>query len=382
MKKIALSIITLAISINMFAQDRTPVDKIYEDIAPITEHLHIPTKQKINHGDGVVMYVQNDVVGKMFLCTKECGEEYPYDEVLRSYSVEKIDSINNENKKVFDGMFGTFKHHLDSLMLTAQESYHYESHSQGKDTILYSICIKNGADSIRKVKASNGIMIYPDALETLSFNFTDGYKPCGKHISGMGWLSYNKNVFLPDRKSDYFKKEPYLETILPVLKRKGVKSWTFRWGQSDNYDVDKNWREEFVVGHQVDIKGPDGRKSNVGQTSGTMYFIPIEKRALAEDIFTAIDSLTLDHTNIYPEQMFRYTYNVKENVMGTLGNTYISQLFEGTTSDGYHATHVYLGITPEGFYVMIADREKNFWIPREWSVLKSYFDGKKKYINK
>ena len=54
---------------------------------------------------------------------------------------------------------------------------------------------------------------------------------------------------------------------------------------------------------------------NAGQAIGTMYFIPREKTELAEEIFTAIDSITLHYTEVHPEQMFRYSYNVKEEVI-------------------------------------------------------------------
>ena len=83
---------------------------------------------------------------------------------------------------------------------------------------------------------------------------------------------------------------------------------------------------------------------------GTMYFIPREKVRLAEEIFTAIDSITLNYTDIHPEQMFMYIYNVKKEVMQYTESSNINTVFEGTTGKGHVSTCVLFGITPKGYY--------------------------------
>lgn len=166
-----------------------------------------------------------------------------------------------------------------------------------------------------------------------------------------------------------------METIKPLLKQKGIKSWNFKWAQSDDYDIDSNRYQEFESSERVGSFGP----KNAGQTLGTMYFIPREQKELAEVIFTSIDSTTLHYTEIHPEQMFRYIYRVKEEVMQYSESSNISTLFEGTTGKGNVSTRVFFGITPKGYYVAIADVENNFCIPKEWYKLKSFIDGKKVY---
>lgn len=248
---------------------------------------------------------------------------------------------------VFGRIFGTIRHHLDSLMAFSEESYHFESHHHGTDTITYSLCLKNSKDSVWKYKADDGSMVYPDAAETVFFDFTASPKSCGKHVRGFGTLGYNKNVFLPNRQSYYFDKQSYLDVIMPFLKRKDVQSWSFMWTQ----------------------------------TVGTMYFIPRDKGKFAEEVFTAIDSATLNYTDIHPEQMFRYSYRVKEKVMQYTESNNISTLFEGTTGKGNVSTRILFGITPKGYYVAIADVENNFCIPKEWHVLKNVDDDKKKVLS-
>lgn len=371
MKRIIIATISVILSLTITAQDRTPMDKIWEEIEKITTARQ-DSKMKVNHGGGQLLYVHNGIVGKEFLCSTDCeGVTTSFN----NFTPEEIEAVNERNRKeVFDKIFGAIRHNLDSLMSVSEESYHFESHSHDADTITYSLCLKNGGDSIAKIKANDGTMFYPEALETVFLNYTASPKPCGKHIRGFGTLGYNKRLPLPGGKSYYFDKQPYLDRITPVLKRKDIKSWSFKWAQSDDYDIDAHHDKEIYSATRVHLP------KNAGQMIGTMYFIPREKTRLAEEIFTAIDSITLNYTEIHPEQMFMYIYNVKKEVMQYTESSNISTLFEGTTGKGHVSTCVLFGITPKGYYVAIADCENNACIPKEWSTLKSFYNGEKKYI--
>ena len=368
MKQI-LTIISLFCCIGMSAQDITPLDKIFDEMSAITKGPRNDVKQKINHGNGVVMYVHNHPVGKYYHCSKECGSSIPGEDM----TVEETEIANEHNKKIFDGIFSSIGRNLDSLLTVAEESYHYESHINGSDTIIYSICMKNGEDTVRTIRAIDGSLIFPDALETVSLDFTTSKKACGKHVSGMGILSYNKNVYLPERKSYLFEKEPYLKKIIPLLKQKGVKSWNFTWAQGADFDVDANMGKEIAWGESVAF-------TNEGHTTGTMYFIPREKKDLAESIFTSIDSITLAHTDLHPEQRFSYAYNAPERVLRNIEAKHITQMFNGRTGEEHVSTKVLLGATPEGYFIAVMDVTNSLFVPHEWYKLKSFVDGKKKYI--
>ena len=371
MKRIVTIILSVILSVTLSAQDRTPMDKIWEEIEKITTARQ-DAKMKVNHGGGQLLYVHNGIVGKEFLCSTDCeGVTTSFN----NFTPEEIEAVNERNRKeVFDKIFGAIRHNLDSLMAISEESYHFESHSHDADTITYSLCLKNGRDSIARIRANDGTMFYPEALETVFLNYTASPKPCGKHIRGFGTLGYNKRLPLPGGKSYYFDKQPYLDKIIPVLKRKDIKSWSFKWAQSDDYDIDAHHDKEMYSATRVHLP------KNAGHIIGTMYFLPREKASLAEEIFTTIDSITLRYTEIHPEQMFRYIYNVKEEVMQYAETSNISTLFEGTTGKGHVSTCVLFGITPKGYYVAIADTENNACVPKEWSTLKSFFNGEKKYI--
>ena len=72
------AILTIAVSaqdcephFDLQVEERTPVEKIWESIQTITGYRQ-DSKLKVNHGDGVVRYVQNGMVGKEFLCSTNC----------------------------------------------------------------------------------------------------------------------------------------------------------------------------------------------------------------------------------------------------------------------------------------------------------------------
>ena len=376
MKRIITIILSAVLTISVSAQERTPVEKIWEEVFNITGARQ-DSKLKINHGDGVVRYVHNGPLGKFFECSKDCGSN------ISSYwanlKPEEVEESNKRNGKIFDGIFNAVRHNLDSLMELSEEGFHHESHGHDADTITYSLCLKNSEGSAKKIKMNDGSMGFPDAVETVFFNFTANNKSCasGKHSRGYGILEYNKNVFLPNRKSYFFDKQPYWDMITSFLKQKKIKSWDFKWTLSEDYYRDGNYRQEFT--HII-----DGGHNN-GQTLGTMYFVPREKAKLADEIFTAIDSLTLNYTDIHPEQRFRYTYNVKDELLrwSDFEAKKLSILFEGITGFGdsfFKSIYVLLGITPQGYYIAITDSKNNFCIPKEWYCLKSFVDGKKEYV--
>ena len=61
MKRIGTIILSVSLSVSISAQDRTPMDNIWEDIEKIISNRQ-DSKMKINHGDGQLLYVHNGIV--------------------------------------------------------------------------------------------------------------------------------------------------------------------------------------------------------------------------------------------------------------------------------------------------------------------------------
>ena len=154
MKRIVTIILSVILSVTLSAQDRTPMDKIWEEIEKITT-VRQDAKMKVNHGGGQLLYVHNGIVGKEFLCSTDCeGVTTSFN----NFTPEEIEAVNERNRKeVFDKIFGAIRHNLDSLMAISEESYHFESHSHDADTITYSLCLKNGGLHLRALIAADAV---------------------------------------------------------------------------------------------------------------------------------------------------------------------------------------------------------------------------------
>lgn len=107
MKRIVTIILSVILSVTLSAQDRTPMDKIWEEIEKITSARQ-DGKMKVNHGGGQLLYVHNGVVGEVYLCTKDCGgSTSPSFDNMTS---EEIEAANERNRKmVFGKIFGAIR---------------------------------------------------------------------------------------------------------------------------------------------------------------------------------------------------------------------------------------------------------------------------------
>lgn len=402
MKRIITIILSAVLTMAVSAQERTPIDNIFAEISNITgRHFGIGTK--INRGNGKITYHLQDKIARIPICTKSCGENVyapTYENKMFSYILllntvggkvfssyanmtpEEIENANETNSKVYDRIFATIRHKLDSLMKLSEEGYHHESHSHGKDTIKYSICFKKRSNPEKEIKMGKYTIVQDnDDDETVSFDYTAKPKPCGKHVIGSGDLIYTKHIVIPNIKNAPFDMQSYLEKITPVLKRKDIKSWDFKWMYSDDYDPDVNYKdmETRNINGKTSILYPDGTMVEIkdAHVTGTIYFIPIEKKELADNIFTSIDSITQNYTDNHPEQRYIYKYNVKELVMQDADSDWgniISLLEAGTRK-------IHFGVTTKGYYIVISNNnDKNFFIPKQWYCLKSFNNGKKEYI--
>ena len=359
MKRIVTIILSAILTIAVSAQEKNPVEKICKEVYSAVPGLpRLDEKVKAYAGNGYVSYAHHASFDAIF-CAK--------------------DSTDYKNKKVLKKMLGIIRHNLDSLMELSEESYHFEHHSHDADTIKYSICLSNGPVIPQKIKMGNITIIPPDDDETVSLNYTRNkrnyeYRGYADFVS----LSYNKNEFLPNKTNQKFEKLAYLEKISPVLKHKDIKSWDFNWSYNkdyyDHYQISNNKDDiDMFYFLQGDEAG--------GKATGTIYFIPKEKKELAENVLVSLDSITLHYTEKNPYQNYRYNYNMKDWVMRYtegVGHNIKEMLL--TNINSQCSTYVWYGISSQGYYVVIADTEKNFCIPKEWYALKVFDNGKKEYI--
>ena len=355
MKRIITIILSAVLTITVSAQLKTPIDKIWEEIYSVVPEMpKIDEKSKCYYGSDFISYNHNGSLSGQEFCAKD----------------------SSENKKIMKKILGIIRRKLNSLMEFSEESDLLESHYNDADTIKFSICLSDGPVVPKKHKIGNMTYITPDDKETISFDYTRNkrnYEYRGSY--DFLYLSYNKNVSLPKKQKQIFDKLSYLQEIEPVLKNKDIKSWDFYWSYNkDYYDKYRNSINTDIEYYSF-LQGDEEE----GKAKGTIYFIPKEKKELAETVLASLDSITFNYSEKNPDQKCSYYYNMKDWVMrfkeGIQHN--IKEMF---ITGPQSSTHVFYGISPHGYYIAIADTEKNFCIPREWYALKSFDNGKKEYF--
>jgi hypothetical protein len=376
MKRIITTILSVVLATTMSAQGVKSVTEVFKDLA---QGKNI-TQEQSNYGNGYVTYTSRFHYCMTEPCSKEeCNNA---NIAISTTDIPLTADASQKERECIKLMSSS----LDSLVKISDDSYHFETHTRDKDTVSYSICIKNAKEEVRKspvsVSDSHGTRKllyynYPDAEEMLIFVWFANLKGCNKHKWTQGDLIHTRHKFIP-KEPTAFDQKTYVESILPVLKQKGIKSWDFNWTLDDRYDNDqKKYHEEFYG--RVFYYGVNGKRSYAGKATGTIYFIPKEEEKMAVNVFNAIDSLTLIHINKYPQQKHSYEYNIVERVMSRPASTDPTDLIYGY---GYNNSKFSLNLTKteDGYYVAIINSENSYGIPKEWYKLKSYVNGKKEYI--
>lgn len=384
MKRIFTTILSVVLATTLFAQETKSTAEIVNELAK----GRTIAKRQYNYGRG---YVTNSVqfrVGMWELCSiEECNKEdmgYPIIDGL----TPTREAIPKERERV-KNICST----LDSLMKISADSYHYETPIKNNDTIaiIYSLCIKNAKDSIRKfslryqyLPASHSFAYrYPDATESITFTFIsqNKFSPCDKHKMTHGDFIYTYQKPMPKDQCTAFDQKTYLESILPVLKQKEIKSWDFNWTLDERFDNDRQKYFDGFYGMRS-VRGANGKTTYAGKATGTIYFIPKEKEKMAVNVFNTIDSLTQIHINKYPQQIYDYEYDIPERVISRPASTLPTVVIEeyDDKNDMSNKFHLNIAKTDDGYYLAIINSEKAYGFPKEWYKLKSYVNGKKEYI--
>ena len=207
-------------------------------------------------------------------------------------------------------MLDTARFAFSALSKEASESYCYEYHKSGTDTIKYAMAICNDVDTLSSY-SHDGTKYFFNARETANFDYTSRSfdnvlaKENGEtetdHVLNAGgfyqhYYSIPSNFGWDDMQP--FDTTAFKALIKPVLKKvlklKGAKSSSVYWRHDEGCTADGLWRQSFVMPN--------------GLTTGTMYYIPAEHAAEVDMLCRQLDSLAYHYVNTHPEQPYVYTY--------------------------------------------------------------------------
>ncbi len=289
-----------------------------------------------------------------------------------------MDSIRqdrvNQGHKAYEVIRNTCK----ALTDNAIESYSWEYHRGGVDSVRYTIAIgeyQNG-DTMTIYHNQRDVQYY-NAPELLSFYYNtdphnDGNPWRGK---GYGYFRYEytpDSVFMPKKDIVPFDKEAYTKAILPILKQEGITSRQFYVYHDSTFTIVRKDRKEddFVLREQTDEP-----KQTKSETRGTVY--TLHSGAQANAVLAQIVKATWDYLDNATNAWFSFhPYN-------DFGNRRLNELFESkylTRIPSFF--HIYLHRFGEEYNIIIVEGQGDMMVPAEWAVVKSWKNGKATYDKK
>lgn len=387
MKRIIITLLLSACMLNASAQIAT-FDNMCRKVQTI---MHDGVRKSIiNRGQLQTETEVRVTIATNDFCSKGvCGEGSDYVDslILNSKVDPNVVAVQNKER-----LLSYVRGALDSItaMPGVLDSYHFETHQQGIDTIRYSICLNRGPEHRVTYDSIRGCEVYSRELgpETITFNYETHQKPCGKHFWGEGYVEYTRVEPLPAslvpataEKYEHasFDWDLYLQGILPFLNQKGISQRKFKWSQDDDYV--KNLHDpniDYVLAFWN--KKSENVWSAAGETDGTLYIIPADQKVFANQVLKDINDASLNYVLCHPEQTYDYHYDVRFNYPNySLG--YYQEILRSTTwgKDG-HQNFVYVGADVKGYYFLLLSTKGSLWFPREYASLKSYINGEKTYF--
>lgn len=290
--------------------------------------------------------------------------------------VHQYDSITHLRRQRLTQVLDSIRTTFARLGKDASESYLYEYHKDGTDTIKYSLAFRRDDGALSTYRYNNSVY-FDNAGEVALFDYTRRDDSDGWGATDWGYYSHlytiGNDISWDDMQP--FDHSAFEALIAPVLKAakklKGAKAYPVYWRHDEGFndDVGPNGN---LVGKTV-RQSDYGPNSHYGLTTGTLYFIPIQHEAEAKALYRQIDSLAHSYVDSHPEQYYTYTFS-SDFRYGNLRDMVRGQDIKGDASYDLKTL-----ADNEGFYILSINTKGELWIPRDWPHLKSYVNGERVY---
>lgn len=290
--------------------------------------------------------------------------------------VHQYDSINHLRRLHLTQALDSIRTTFARLGKDASESYLYEYHKDGTDTIKYSLAFRRDDGALRTYRYNNSVY-FNNAGEVALFDYTRSNDSDGWGATDWGYYSHLYTI--PNDTWDDmqpFDHAAFEALIAPALKAakklKGAKAYPVYWRHDEGFndDVGPNGN---LVGKTV-RQSDYGHNEHYGLTTGTLYFIPIQHEAEAKALYRQIDSLAHNFVDSHPEQYYTYTFS-SDFRYGNLRDMVLGQDFKDDSNYSLKAL-----ADDTGFYILSINTKGELWIPRDWPRLKSYVNGEMEYL--
>ena len=377
MKRIALALCATIVSLSTTAQGtlqerlqgNPKIDSLVKELSALRGSIDVNYyfDGKYHKTVGFLCTLMNDVQP-----TPPTGD--PKTDAQNRMNNEIRQRRNESDRQVYEAVRNTCK----ALTDEAQESYCWEYHRDGVDSVRYAIAIgeyQNG-DKLMTYQRQRVVQYY-NAPELLSFYYnTDPYNDGTPwRAKGYGYFRYEytpDSVFMPKKDIVPFDKEAYTKAILPILKQEGITSRQFYVYHDSTYTIVRKDRNEddFVLREQT-----SNPVQPISETRGTVY--TLHSRAQAYQVLEQIVKATWDYLEDHSDFWFDF------HPYHGFGDRRLDELFDGrylTRTPSFF--HVYLHNFGEEYNIMIVEGKGDMMIPAEWAVVKNWKNGKVTYDKK
>ena len=309
----------------------------------------------------------------------------PTSDPKRDSMMRKNDSIRlmriEQEKKIYDAIRRTCK----SLTDEAKESYSWEYHRNGVDSVRYTIALGEYAsgDTMTTYQRDREVFYY-HAPEIITFHYDPRPDNDGSpwRLKGSGYFTYEYTPDSVGRKLNElapFDKEAFAKLLQPILNQKGISKRQFYVYHDSTYTFEqKNWdNKEYVV--RQNTLSPRQLKS---ETWGSVY--TLRSSELADSVLNQFVQATWTFLDAHPGVRFSFMPG-RDYGLKTLEELFTTSDWKRVPSSYkvfIHRNHIPGSQTEQEYHIVILESKGDMMVPSEWLILKSWKNGKAVYDRK
>ncbi|MBO4810092.1 MAG: hypothetical protein J5552_00835 [Prevotella sp.] len=287
------------------------------------------------------------------------------------------DSLRQQQAERWDRAYDAIRNTCKSLIDDAKESYVWEYHRNGVDSVRYALAIgEYQPGNAMTTYQHNREVYYNNAPELISFYYNTNPSNDGSkwNFKGFGNFRYEytpDSVFRPKNETVPLDKVAFSQLLQPILSQKGITSREFYAYHDSTYTFDKLdfGKDVFVV--RVNTLDPIQPKN---ETRGTVY--TMHSKAQADEVLNQIKTATLTFLENNPGIWFSYhpyaDYGYKK-LYKLLQSEYMTRVPD------FYQIYLHSVVEKKEFNIIIVEGTGDMMIPAEWAVVKSWKNGKATY---
>lgn len=299
--------------------------------------------------------------------------------------IQKQDSVRRIGVEMAKRRYDALRRTCQQLTDEAKESYSWEYHRGGVDSVRYTIALGEyvNGDTMQTYRRNRDVYYY-NAPEIITF----GYDPIpGSDVSPWRHKGYAtfRYEYTPDsvgkkpKELAPFDKEAYTRLLQPILKQKGVTCRQFYVYHDSTYTIEKkDWNNADFVFRQNTIS-PRQPKS---ETWGTVY--TLRSSAMADSVLSQIKQVTWAYLDEHPGMDFDFNAysDYGPRALETLFSHFDYKRVPFSYSVCIHRNPIPGSRTDWEFHIVILESKGDKMVPMEWQILKSWKNGKAVYDKK